>query len=146
MARKRASRPLWRRLSQGTARGPTLTQGRWARALPRLRNRSATTGVVFGRGELAPVFEREGRRQRRGRFDVGALFHLPRLLGSIIDTAIQQRGEEIQSGRYLRNLTAKARAGEFSIGSLHTPCCEPRWQNQAASEIHRLTPAPLKRM
>ena len=38
---------------------------------------------------------------------------------SIVIAAILQRGEEIKSaGGYLRVLTAKARAGEFSLG----PC------------------------
>ncbi len=36
---------------------------------------------------------------------------------SIVVAAILQRGEEIKSaGGYLRVLTAKARAGEFSVG------------------------------
>ena len=70
---------------------------------------------------MAGSRDNRGGGSQRDRRVAGRLGQALEVLGehdaSIVIAAILQRGEEIKSaGGYLRVLTAKARAGEFSLG------------------------------
>ena len=117
---QRPSQKSWQR----AARGPSKSQDRrepirWGWCWRPVRISSTSPRAEFRRGGIS----RRRRRWFESAIGVSpdawaqALEVLGEHDASIVIAAILQRGEEIKSaGGYLRVLTAKARAGEFSLG------------------------------
>ena len=113
-----------RNLGNGGAKGPSKSRDRRGP----IRWGWCWRPVPISSISLRAEFRRGGISRRRPRWFASAIGVSPdawaqalEVLGehdaSIVIAAILQRGEEIKSaGGYLRVLTAKARAGEFSLG------------------------------